>query len=385
MNRLKHLFVLLLFSSLHSLAFAQQPTAAVLDIHTAGMKTTPQIAGDLLRIELKKKQHYMLLDKFDVADMLRESGQTPSDCYGKECLSRLGKTLGVEKMISGNTYLFGNKIVIELKVIDVASGKIEFSEVTEFINLEEELQTMFMICINNMLHLENDEQIVNNLIHYHHPGFIPVTKATNTGFRMGFTFIGGEKGQRLADPLSTGGYDSYPTISQFGYQVESQYLSAGNLQGLFEMLFMVGGLEQGMFIPSATFMNGFRHKETGWEIAFGPSINVQKVGRGFYDTEAILGGVPGEWYLKNAWELQDTSGNPLPNPYELVDRIDSRGELKLSSSWIWAIGKTFKSGYLNIPVNAYVAPSKQGWHYGLSFGLNVRKRDRLVDARKNAG
>jgi len=41
-----------------------------------------------------------------------------------------------------------------------------------------------------------------------------------------------------------------------------------------------------------------------------------------------------------------------------------------------AIGKTFTSGYLNIPVNAYFSPRKEGNVFGLTFGFNVSKTTR---------
>ena len=37
-------------------------------------------------------------------------------------------------------------------------------------------------------------------------------------------------------------------------------------------------------------------------------------------------------------------------------------------------GKTFKSGKLNIPVNVYVIPSKDGIRMGASFGFNAKRR-----------
>jgi hypothetical protein len=37
------------------------------------------------------------------------------------------------------------------------------------------------------------------------------------------------------------------------------------------------------------------------------------------------------------------------------------------------LGKTFRSGRLNIPVNAYVRPNyKSGSQFGISFGFNAR-------------
>ena len=377
MKTLKSFTLVAAFMLLINVADAQNKTAAVLDIPTSNLHIKPEMAGNLIRIEMQKIGHFKLLDKFDVEDILKKAGKSSQMCYGKDCLIDVGKTLEVDKMISGNFQQFGKKIVIELKIIDVATGQIEAKEVTEYINLEAELQTMVMISINNMIGIENDPHIMNNLIYYNNPAVTPTTKSVNNGMRMGLTYISGDKGQRLQDPIEDGGYDSYPVISQFGYQHEVQYLSAGNLQALGEGLFMIGGLEQQMFIPSFVLMNGFRHKEKGWEVAFGPSFSLTRRAYGFYDTEGVLGEA-NAWHLQNDWNnvaLGDTSGVPVANPYTIVERMDKRGAVKLATSWVWAIGKTFRSGYLNIPVNLYASPNRNGWHYGLSVGFNVRKKD----------
>ena len=65
------------------------------------------------------------------------------------------------------------------------------------------------------------------------------------------------------------GFGMLPIMTQFGYQMEWQYLSAGNLQALVEVIPLISGMDQGRFIPSLTLMNGFRHSKTGVEIAFG--------------------------------------------------------------------------------------------------------------------
>ena len=41
---------------------------------------------------------------------------------------------------------------------------------------------------------------------------------------------------------------------------------------------------------------------------------------------------------------------------------------------IFAAGRTFRSGYLNVPVNVFVSPRKDGTVVGLSFGFNIQKR-----------
>lgn len=63
-----------------------------------------------------------------------------------------------------------------------------------------------------------------------------------------------------------------PVISQFGWQFEQQFLSGSGLTGVTEVILLVGGAEQGVLLPSATFMAGLRAKK-GYEFAMGPNVS----------------------------------------------------------------------------------------------------------------
>ena len=135
---------------------------------------------------------------------------------------------------------------------------------------------------------------------------------------------------------------------------------------------LVSGLESGKFIPSLTVLNGFRFGKKGWEFALGPSFRVVSKADGYYTTDD-----QGEttWHLEHTGV--DTLGNP--NPPEIVSRLDSRGDPVLSVGLVLAAGRTFKSGYLNMPVNVYVSPRRDGWIVGASFGFNIQKKTRVED------
>jgi len=148
---------------------------------------------------------------------------------------------------------------------------------------------------------------------------------------------------------------------QFGYQFEKQYLNEGNFQALFEFIPMVTGLDQGLFIPSLTLMNGLRNNKNGWEFAFGPTVSLVSKARGFYAPDN------GNWTLAN-------DSITVPAGVAVIDRLDSRGEVAYQPGFVFAFGKTFKSGRLNIPVNGYLIPNKDGMRFGLSVGFNARDR-----------
>jgi hypothetical protein len=64
------------------------------------------------------------------------------------------------------------------------------------------------------------------------------------------------------------------------------------------------------------------------------------------------------------------------NPNSSTSRLDSRGDIKLQAGFVFAIGKTFHSGYLNIPVNFFYSTSREGGGYlGLSMGFNIAQKD----------
>ena len=323
---------------------------------------------DLIRLELQKTNVFSIIDKYEISDAIAKDTSL-RNCFSKQCMVKAGNVLHADKMVSGSLETFGQKIVITLRLVDVKTETIEKTDVKEFMNLPEQIQNMVQISVKSLLDLPNDPLLLNTLVYYQTTANTPTTFIRNSGPRMGVAYVTGDIGQRLMDKRSIGGFDGYPIMSQFGYQSEVSYLSAGNVNALFEALFLVNGLEQQLFLPSITIMNGFRDNKHGWEVAFGPVFSLNKKAEGYYENNDSKQA----WHLKADWNPYDTATANQYTP-EYVDRIDNRGNLTLSPGWVWAIGKTFRSGYLNIPVNGFVVPRKEGWYYGLSVGFNVRKK-----------
>jgi len=296
-------------------------------------------------------------------DLLANENFVLDDCYGKTCILEAGEILGVDQALTGSVERFGDKLVFSLRLFDVQSRTVINTDVAEFQYAPNEIDIMTQISVNNILEIENDANLVTLLSNYEEPISSKLTNVTLNGPRMGVALLTGEYANALSAPTNDGGYGGYPLLSQLGYQYEIQYLTAGNFNALVEVLPMVSGLEQGLFIPSLVFLNGFRFGEGNWEFAFGPSIGVSRVAQGYYDDA-------GDWHLRNDWDW-NTYGD---NPHDIISRMDSRGDSKINSRWIWAFGRTFRSGYLNIPVNVYFSAQKQGWYIGTSVGFNVGKK-----------
>ncbi|MBN4062117.1 MAG: hypothetical protein COA57_02845 [Flavobacteriales bacterium] len=362
-----------------TIGFAQpRQTVAILNIDTKGVIQDATAMGYLARLELEKTNVYNVMDKYDIADILEKNKIDISNCFGKTCLVEKGKVLGADKMLTGSVERFGEKIVITLRLIDVKTASVEKSDATEYLNLQPEIQKMMEISVKNLLQIENDPILVNLLVEYDTPITSPKTTLRLNGPRMGVSFVTAEAAKRLTAPKSEGGYDMFPITSQFGYQFETQYLSAGNFQALIEFVGSIGGLESGQLIPSLAFMNGFRGSKSGLEFAFGPVFKVVKTADGYFDKRKTIG--DGKWHLNNEWSqdtlnwINENKYDIIDNPNDVMELPDRRGKYKLSTGLILALGKTFKSGYLNIPVNVYVIPKKHATVYGISVGFNINKK-----------
>ena len=271
-------------------------------------------------------------------------------------------------MFTGSTEHIGKTIVITYRILDVKSNSFERTYVHEFLYLPEELQNMVKLSIAEMFNLPFDKTLMNKLskpFEFDNTNNNPEVKRLRLdGPRMGVTAFTGALNQRMMESKKTGGFDVFPVMFQFGYQFEKQYLNEGKVQALFEFIPMITGLDQGYFIPSATILHGIRSNVSGWEFAFGPTFNLLPTAKGYYDEN-------GTWQLQNYWT--DHAGNAgKDNPYEVKERLDSRGYYGLHSAFVIAAGRTFKSGKLNMPVNIYFIPGREGFRVGLSVGFNAK-------------
>lgn len=134
------------------------------------------------------------------------------------------------------------------------------------------------------------------------------------GPRLGFTVISGTQGTWVREEFNIN-----PFITQIGWQFETRmFTTAGGLSGLAEFVPLIGGLEQGRFLPSLNGIVGLRTAK-GFEFGVGPSLALAGVGL------------------------------------------------------VFAVGTNFYSQGLNFPVNAAVVPTKDGVRFSLLFGFNSRK------------
>ncbi len=362
------LLVVPFFSQAQNTRASTKKTITVLNLDSKGLSLDPAQMGNLARLELDKLDTFQVMDRYDATYLIEKNKLNIGNCYGKLCLVEIGSVLKSDKMMSGSVELYGESIIITIRLIDVSSASVEKTQVKEFLNLPKEVQKMIGITLREMFGRKNDQTLLTTLtkpFNYENAVNNPNKERLDlSGSRMGFTVFSGEPASILATSKSNGGFDALPMMFQFGYQFEQQYLNEGNFQALFEFIPLITGLDQGMFIPSITIMNGIRNNRNGLEFAFGPTLSLVK--------KADVYNVDGHWYLEDDWNEKDSSNTLLPIPYAIERRLDSRGEPALSTGFVFAFGRTFKSGKLNIPVNAYVIPSRNGLRFGASFGFNAK-------------
>jgi hypothetical protein len=390
-------FILLaLFVSTKFIAQTTEPTQtiAVANPNVTSLTVKAESAARMMRLELIKLNKYKVYDEFDMADVIKSNPEYSADCFGQNCLIKLGNSLNTDYVMCGSLDLLGNKIAITLKIIDVKNKTIYKSAVREFDNQELEVQRMIEILLKEMHGVTPDKILVdrlafkNDVITSNNLG-----KINNSGPRVGAAGLVGSIYEFATRPEDQGGIGIAPFVSMIGYQLEGQYVGTENFSALVEGVFNVSGLEQGQFIPSFIFMNGFRFGKGNWELAFGPGFGLKQVSNGFFDTENKFG-ADSRYFSSSDWDTYayETYGNDpqyntngyflAPTPaaasgvsnYDFSEsHFDKRGVTKLNTSFVFAVGRTFKAGALNIPVNIFYSSQKGGGYAGFNVGFNVLK------------
>lgn len=349
---------------------AKKPSLTVLSIDVSMLKTDPLQLGNMVRTELEKLDTFDVMDRYDVAYMVDKNKLSIANCYGKLCLTEIGETIKSDKMLSGSLESYPRSVIYTLRLIDVKTKSVEKTTVMEFLNLPDELQMFTSVTVRTMFNRPVDKALLDKLTQRN--GF---DNAINNpkkerlrldGPRLGFVTYTGNTANILQAEKSVGGFEAFPLMFQFGYQFEKQYLNEGKIQALFEFLPMITGVDQGYFIPSFTLLHGLRSNVNGWEFALGPTINLSPKAHGYYDQGNV-------WHRESDW-TNDPANEGVKNPFTIRERLDSRGDYTLQSGFVLAFGRTFRSGKLNLPVNVYVIPGREGFRAGASLGFNAKNK-----------
>ena len=377
-----------------------KPSIAIGYPLVTGLDIERSVASKILLLEIIKLQKYTVYDQFDMEDIYKNKPDLKENCLSKNCLVSLGQDLGVDFIISGSIDGLGNKIVITLKLIDVPNNQLAKSYVREFDNQEAEIQRMIQLLIYEM-HDQEVDKVLSERLAFKNEVITSnnVGRINNSGPRIGLGAFTGSASEFARRPEGQGGLGIVPVVSMIGYQLEWQYVGTENFSALVETLFNVSGLEQGYFIPSISILNGFRFGKGGWEFAFGPGIGLKTTSKGFYDSEGLFGESnryvsEKDWnnYVQNEFtqathpEYYTQGFFDAPDPSDFNSQYnfdktyaDKRGKTSLSAMFVFAVGRTFKAGSLNIPVNVFYSSKKGGGLAGVSVGFNVAKSKKNIN------
>lgn len=145
----------------------------------------------------------------------------------------------------------------------------------------------------------------------------PLAKTVSlSGPRFGMTALGPGVVEELGKRSITVGSN----VSQFGWQFEKEFYAKGSgLAAVNEWVVLVGGLEQGVVLPSLSWLVGLRTRE-GVEFGIGPNVT------------------------------------------------------PIGVSLVVAAGVTVRAGTMNVPLNVAVVPSKVGTRVSVLTGFSMRRR-----------
>jgi hypothetical protein len=356
------------------------PTIAVANPNVNGLTLKSESVAKMMRLETVKLNKYKVYDEYDMADVLKAKEEFRTNCYGQNCLIKLGTELKVDYIMCGSIDGLGNKIALTIKIVDVKNQTLYKSAVKEFDNQETEIQRMLEIVLFELHGFTVDKVIADRLTFKNEPiTSNNIGKINNSGPRIGGAALVGSLDEFARRPSSQGGLDIAPFVSMIGYQFEGQYVGTENFSALVEGIVNVSGLEQGKFLPSFTLMNGFRFGKSGWEFAFGPRLSVKHTSKGFFDDDNLYS-TNGQYFSESDWSKYSLN-NPvtLDNRYSFEENLDMRGSTKLSTSFVIAFGRTFQAGSLNVPVNLFYTSQKGGGFAGINVGFNVQKSKQPIN------
>lgn len=342
---------------------------AVLNFESVGVSPTSTQLGAMIRLEVAKLNKFVVVEKHDMIEALNENQINLDDCYSTNCMRTAGKAMNADQVLTGTIENFGSKLVFNFKLFDMKKDQLIRSVAYEYIYEPNDIEKMAKVSVQKLMEIEVDKDMdeIYNYESYEKRDLInsDLKRVNLSGPRFGIVSILGESSNFLTDPASRGGLgSSFPFMTQIGFQFEKAYLNAGTAQALFEVIPMFTGMDKGFLNPSLSMLNGFRSNANGWEIGFGPSFRITKESKGYLDAN-------NQWLSRRDARYDPDFANQ--NEDLLFYRMDKRGNTYLRTSWLVSVGKTFKSGTLNVPVNLFVNFAGNDTFAGISLGYNISK------------
>ena len=135
LNFIKHkifcfilLFIILSSYNITSLIAQEKMRVAVLDLAAQGISQRIALTvSDLLRTELVNSGQFTVIERAQMKSILDEQGFQQTGCTDQECAVQLGKLISARKMLVGSVSPLGNAIVLNVRIVDVEKGVVDFA------------------------------------------------------------------------------------------------------------------------------------------------------------------------------------------------------------------------------------------------------------------
>lgn len=332
-------------------------------IESNGVEVNLETTRLIVYQALVNSKRYDVLDRYDVEEKIEKTKL--KSCLGVNCLSELAIQLGATYAASLSIDRAADRIIIGVKMVDAMNAHVIKNQVIQFEDQPNAINQMVELTLVSAIDTTIDLSL-QPLIWKDLPNKSNTLKRlNNSGIRTGVALITGENAGYFVRESKDGGLGvQAPVVFNLGYQFERQYVSSEKFSSLIEGVVNVSGLEHGVFIPSFSLLNGFRFGKGAWEIAFGPSLSIKQL-----EKVTNLNGA-----FVNSEQLIQQGYDPTKFTFDL--RPDTRGRGYLNSGFVVAVGKTYRSGGVNIPINLVYATGKYGQSIGLSVGITTSKKER---------
>lgn len=127
-------------------------TIAVVDFEANGFNEyEANIIANRIASKLVQYDQFIVLERAKMDLILNEQGFQLSGCTSNDCVVEVGQLLGVQLMLAGSIGRFGNINTIELRIIDIETGKIIRSANLELYGEKELVLTQGVNSVLNIL------------------------------------------------------------------------------------------------------------------------------------------------------------------------------------------------------------------------------------------
>jgi TolB-like protein len=104
-------------------------TVAVTDLQAQGVtQSDAAVISEQLRYQLYHLGSFTVLERNQMESILKEQGFQQTGCSSEQCAVEMGQLLGVKQIITGSIGKVGSYSILNVRFIDVATGKIVFNE-----------------------------------------------------------------------------------------------------------------------------------------------------------------------------------------------------------------------------------------------------------------